>query len=161
MCCSPAPVRAWNTPLMRPHRGATKGPLSPRFTPSRGAAAFSCPPSTRLGCKRRLRALRALRPPSRCWSQPGAAAEPGQRPAHPAPAPINSRCPDKILLSSGLFFLLQGRVKAEPPKALKAFAQNKATNVLHWLGFLPRGGERFGHFQGPKGQEPSPGMCRT
>lgn len=45
LCCSPAPVpaRAWNIPWTRPHRGATKRLLSPRFSPSRGGCGFFLP----------------------------------------------------------------------------------------------------------------------
>lgn len=78
--------------------------------------------------------------------------------AHPASSLINSPAADNILLSCGIF-LLQGGVKPEPPKALTVFAQNKAANVSHSLGFLlgMRGLDTCRERRGPKGQEPSPG----
>lgn len=37
------------TVLVRPHRGATKGPLSPRFSPSRGGCSFFLPSLSTFG----------------------------------------------------------------------------------------------------------------
>lgn len=93
---------------------------------------------------------------------PGRPPQPWTAPAHPAPSLTNSPAADNILLSCRIF-LLQGGVKPEPPKALMVFAQNKAANVSHSLGFLlgVRGLDTSRERQGPKGQEPSPGTRYT
>lgn len=67
-----------------PQRSDKKAPQPQIFPVPRGLRLFSCPPSARVGCKRRLR---ALRPPSRCWSQPGAARWARAAPGASGPGP--------------------------------------------------------------------------
>lgn len=111
----------------------TKGPLSLRFSPSRGCCSFFLPSLLHVWDANAGSEVSVL--PPDVGASPEPLAEPGQRPAHPAPAPINSRRPDKILLSSGLFSPA-GTCQSRASEGFKGF-RSKQSNKCFALARFP------------------------